>query len=127
MLQDSGEHFSYVTNAQRRPFFEAMHAACNAAGATLFGNVEVAEFLCESPEEYVKLYGRKHHATVKNPPWRAVPITRLEEKLSIASEFSERIVCWGYQQYGMPALGDKAQAWCDEYQQYYERIIKTSE
>jgi hypothetical protein len=33
MLQDSGEHFSYVTDEQRRPFFEAMSEACRQAGA----------------------------------------------------------------------------------------------
>ncbi len=53
MLQDSGEHFSYVTNEQRRPFFAAMQSACMAAGAGLWGNVETAEFECPSIEEYV--------------------------------------------------------------------------
>ncbi len=126
MLQDSGEHFSYVTNTMRHPFYEAMLAACQESGATLWGNVECAEFVCESPEKYVELYGKVHHVTVKNAPWRAVPIGRMEEKLTLAAEYCERIVTWGYQQYGMPSLGEKAQAWCRDYEAYYKRLGRSS-
>ena len=99
MLQDSGEHFSYVTNAQRRPFFQAMANACRQGGARLWGNVETAEFDCPSIEEYVRRYGRVHHSAVKNAPWRPVPIERLKEKLALAAEYSDRIVTWGYKEY----------------------------
>ena len=104
MLQDSGEHFSYVTDEQRRPFFAAMQAACQEGGAHLWGNVEVAEAVCPSIEEYIKRYGRIHHSKVKDMPWRAVPIERLESKLSLAAEYSERIVSWGYYQFGPPGI-----------------------
>ncbi len=126
MLQDSGEHFSYVTNDMRRPFFEAMHGACKSAGATLWGNVECAEFLCESPEKYVELYGKIHHAAVKDAPWRIVPMDRMEEKLRLAAEFSERIVTWGYQQFGTPSLGESARAWNQEYGAYNQRTRHTT-
>jgi len=76
--------------------------------AILWGNVEVAEFVCKSPERYVELYGRGHHSQVKDPPWRAVPMLRLKEKLALAPEYSERIVCWGYQHYCRSGLGDDA-------------------
>ena len=122
MLQDSGEHLSYVTNAQRRPFFEAMHQACTASGAKLWGNVEVAELLCKSPEKYVELYGKIHHSQVKAPPWRAVPIPRLIEKLTLAAEYSERIVCWGYQHFCRPGLGDGAVKWGKDYREYVDRF-----
>ncbi len=122
MLQDSGEHFSYVTNAMRRPFFEAMYNACAASGAKLWGNVEVAEFVCESPAKYVELYGKIHHSQVKDPPWRAVPIPRLAQKLTLAAQYCERIVCWGYQQYGRPDLGEKAVVWNQEYQKYLKGV-----
>jgi len=122
MLQDSGEHFSYVTNAMRRPFFQAMHAACKATDAKLWGNVECAEFVCESPEAYIAKYGRVHHAAVKDAPWRIVPMDRMQEKLTLASEYSERIVTWGYQQFGRPVLGEAAQAWGEAYRAYRQQI-----
>jgi hypothetical protein len=119
MLQDSGEHFSYVTNAQRRPMFQAMSEACRRGGAKFWGNVESAEFECPSKEEYVKRYGRVHHSTVKNAPWRPVPIGRLGEKLDLAAEYCEGIVTWGYQEFCRPILGDAAKKWYADYQNYY--------
>ena len=118
MLQDSGEHFSYVTNDQRRPFFRAMRDACRASGARLWGNVETAEFECPSIEENVRRYGRVHHATVKDAPWRPVPLERLKNKLALAAEHCERIVTWGYREYGRPDLGASAATWFREYREY---------
>jgi hypothetical protein len=37
MLQDSGEHFSYVTKDMRRPFFDAMAEACRKVGREVLG------------------------------------------------------------------------------------------
>lgn len=119
MMQDSGEHFSYVTNEMRRPYFQAMAAACESEGARFWGNVEVAEFECPSIEDYVKRYGRVHHSTVKNAPWRPVPMKRLQEKLDLASEFCEDIVSWGYQEFCRPVLGDSACKWYADYKAYY--------
>ncbi len=118
MLQDSGEHFSYVTNPMRRPFFEAMREACRVAGATLWGNVEVAEFECPSKEEFIRRYGRVHHSTVKKAPWRPVPITRLCEKLELASEYCENIVSWGYQEFCRSGHGSAAKRWRADYRRY---------
>ena len=126
MLQDSGEHFSYVTNKMRRPFFAAMQAACKEAGADLWGNVECAEFECKSPKRYLELYGRVHHSTVKDAPWRAVPLPRMEKKLGLAAEHCSRIVTWGYQQYGRPALGPAAQTWYDAYLRYARKEMQAS-
>lgn len=122
MLQDSGEHFSYVTNDQRRPFLEAMYGACEKSGAKFWANVETAEYICPSIQEYVARYGRVHHATVKDLPWRPVPIERLKEKLFLAAEFAERIVSWGYYQFGRPCLGKEAKKWYENYKIYYESI-----
>ncbi len=126
MLQDSGEHFSYVTMAQRRPFFAAMANACRTSGSRLWGNVETAEFECPSIEEYVRRYGRMHSARVKDAPWRPVPIDRLEQKLRLAAEYAERLVAWGYYQYGRPHLGPDAAAWYEDYRQYYLRVMGKS-
>ena len=122
MMQDSGEHFSYVTNEQRRPFFAAMRAACQAAGARFWANVEVAEAVCPSIEEYARLYGRIHHTQAKGLPWRAVPMDRLAGKLRLAAEYAERIVSWGYFQYGRPTLGPEASEWYERYRQYYASV-----
>ncbi|MCC6443803.1 MAG: DUF4434 domain-containing protein [Armatimonadetes bacterium] len=122
MLQDSGEHFSYVTDAEREPFFRAMKIACRSGGAHLWGNVETAEFECPSKEEYIRRYGRVHHSTVKNAPWRPVPIARLAGKLRLAVRFSDRIVTWGYNEFGRPHLGPKAGEWYQQYRAYYMRV-----
>ncbi len=122
MLQDSGEHFSYVTNEQRRPFFEALSAACKDSGARFWGNVETAEYVCPSIEEYVRLYGRVHHSAAKGLPWRPVPIGRMKEKLDLASRYSERIVSWGYREFCRPALGDDAKKWYDDYRAYAAEV-----
>jgi hypothetical protein len=118
MLQDSGEHFSYVTDEQRRPFFEAMSQACHKSGARFWGNVEVAEMECRSIEEYVRRYGRVHHSAAKDIPWRAVPMGRLKGKLQLAAEYTERIVSWGYREFCRPSLGAAAQSWYDAYRAY---------
>lgn len=118
MMQDSGEHFSYVQDAHRRPFFQAMAAACKTGGAAFWGNVEVAEMECGSIEEYVRRFGKVHHSAAKGIAWRPVPIERLRGKLQLAAEFTERIVSWGYQQFCRPDLGPKAREWYDAYRAY---------
>jgi hypothetical protein len=124
MLQDSGEHFSYVTMEQREPFFEAMRDACRLGGARLWGNVETAEFECPSIKEYVRRYGRMHHSTVKDAPWRPVPIARLKEKLELAARSSERIVTWGYREFCRPSLGARAAQWYEEYRRYARSVMR---
>ena len=54
-----------------------MQTACQTAGVRFWANVEVAEAICPSIEEYVRLHGRIHHAQAKGLRWRAVPIDRL--------------------------------------------------
>lgn len=119
LLQDSGEHFSYVTIEQRQPFFEAMAQACQQSGAKLWGNVEVAEMLCDSPDEYARKYGRVHPSKASGLPWRAVPMDRLKEKLDLAAQYSDRIVSWGYQEYCRPQLSPVAAKWYQDYSVYY--------
>ena len=118
MMQDSGEHFSYVQDEQRRPFFEAMAKACRQSGARFWANVEVAEMECPSIDEYVRRYGRVHHSTAKGIPWRPVPMERLRAKLDLAATYAERIVSWGYQEFCRPALGPRATVWYDAYRAY---------
>ncbi len=120
ILQDSGEHFSYVTNEMRRPFFAAMSRSCADAKARLWGNVETAEFECASKEEYVRRYGKTNPSVIKGAPWRPVPIGRLREKLYLASEYCEKIVSWGYWDYCRPSLGKPAARWYSDYMAYYD-------
>lgn len=118
MMQDSGEHFSYVQDEQRRPFYDAMSRACRASGARFWANVEVAEMECASVDEYVRRFGRVHHSTAKGIAWRPVPMDRLRSKLSLAAGYSERIVSWGYQEFCRPALGPAAKSWYAAYGAY---------
>jgi hypothetical protein len=67
----------------------------------------------------VKRYGRVHHSTVKDAPWRPVPIGRLRDKLALASEYCESIVTWGYQEFCRPVLGGTAKKWYADYRSYY--------
>ncbi len=125
MLQDSGEHFAYVTNEMRRPFFEAMYEACKSNGARFWGNVETAEYDCPSKEEFVRRYGRIHHSQAKGLSWRPVPIDRLKEKLELAAEYSEEIVTWGYREFCRPALGETALSWYEQYRAYVREATAT--
>ncbi|MHB9036208.1 MAG: DUF4434 domain-containing protein [Armatimonadota bacterium] len=120
ILQDSGEHFSFVTMEQRKPFFEAMSFACNEGGARLWGNVETAEVVVESYAEYVRRFGQAHQDVAPGVPWRPVPIDRLKDKLELAAEYSERIVSWGYREYGRPAHGSEAKKWYEDYRNYIQ-------
>lgn len=122
MLQDSGEHFSFVTNAERRPFFKAMSKACRKGGAKFWGNVETAEIDLPNKAEFVKRYGRVCSSTVPNSPWRPVPIARLREKLELATDYCENIVTWGYQDFGRPKLNDAAKHWYEDYRRYYRAL-----
>ncbi len=122
ILQDSGQHFSYVTNEMRRPFFAAMRESCAAAGAAFWANAETAEFECSSKEEYVRRYGKVHPSTIRNAPWRPTPIPRLRKKLALASEYCEKILTWGYWEYCRPSLGEAAQEWYRGYKAYYDGI-----
>lgn len=122
MMQDSGEHFSYVTIDQRRPFFKAMKAACDETHTKLWGNVETAEYVCENIDEYIRLYGRVHHSTAVGLPWRAVPMERLRQKLELASGYCERIVCWGYYEFCRPSVGADAVKWYQDYANYYKNL-----
>ena len=123
MLQDSGEHFSFVTNAQREPFYAAMQRACREGGAALWGNVECAEFECPSIEEYVRRYGRVHHGTVPYAPWRAVPMPRMQEKLELAARYCERLVTWGYQEYGRPSASPASAKWYSDYAEHRNAVL----
>jgi len=116
-LQDSGEHLSCYTIEERRPFFEAMKAACDAAGKSFWANIETGELEVASLEEYVARFGLKTHVNDPKtaPYWRGVPAAKLEEKLEFAGPFTSTAITWGYQEYIRPTLGPDAQALYDSY------------
>jgi hypothetical protein len=118
-LQDSGEHLAFYTLDDRRPFFEAMAAACDATDTQLWANVELGEMNVTSFEDYVARFGLKTH--VNDPRtklyWRAVPADKLVEKLAFAREFTPTVVSWGYQQFIRPSLGSTA---TERYLDYYQ-------
>ncbi len=116
-LQDSGEHLSYYTLEERRPFFAAMKAACDAAGAALWANIETGELLVASPEDYAARFGAKTHVNDPKtvPYWRGVPAEKLKEKLQFAGAFTDTAITWGYQEYIRPASKPTAQALYESY------------
>jgi hypothetical protein len=104
-LQDSGEHLSYYTLEDRRPFFAAMKGACDAAGKSFWANVETGELDVKSPEAYVERFGKK---TGVNDPklaafWRGVPATKLDGKLRFVSPFTATAITWGFQEFVRPS------------------------
>lgn len=116
-LQDSGEHLSYYTMEDRRPFFAAMKGACDAAGKTLWANIETGELEVKSPEEYVARFGSKTHVNDPKllPYWRGVPAAKLDEKLRFASQFTSTAITWGYQEFVRPSAKPEAKALYESY------------
>lgn len=118
-LQDSGEHLSCYTFEQRRPFFEAMKAACEATGKTLWANLETGELEVESLDDYALRFGRKTHVNDPRtaPFWRAVPPEKLEAKLRFAGSYSDTAITWGYREFLRPsaenAEADSFASYCD--------------
>ena len=110
-LQDSGEHLSFYTIDERRPFFEAMKAACEAAGTTLWANVESGELHVKDLDAYAERFGEGTHVNDPRmvPYWRGVPAERFAEKLRLAREFSPTAITWGYREYIRPGLGSEAE------------------
>jgi len=104
-LQDSGEHLACYTLEQRRPFFEAMERACNASGATLWGNVESGELNVASLEEYVRRFGLKTYVNSPEttPFWRAVPAEKFAAKLAFVGEYTHCAITWGYREFLRPS------------------------
>ena len=116
-LQDSGEHLSYYTMEDRRPFFAAMKGACDAAGKSFWANIETGELDVKSPEEYVARFGSKTH--VNDPKlaayWRGVPAAKLEEKMRLVSAFTSTAITWGYQEFVRPSSRPDAKALYESY------------
>ncbi len=116
-LQDSGEHLSFYTLDDRRPFFAAMKRACGRAGKTMWANVETGELHTDSYEDYVRRFGRKTH--VNDPrtrtAWHPVPAAKLRAKLRFAHYFTNTTITWGYREYWDPMRGTVAKSMYDAY------------
>jgi len=109
-LQDSGEHLSFYTLEERRPFFEAMKAACDATGTTLWANVESGELHVKDYDDYAGRYGKGTHVNDPRtrPDWRGVPADRFIDKLEFVRAFTPTAITWGYREYIRPRLGPDA-------------------
>ncbi len=110
-LQDSGEHLACYTLAQRRPFFEAMAAACAATGTAFWANVESGELNVTSVEDYVARFGLKTHVNSPEtaPFWRAVPAEKFRAKLELAGDYTDTSITWGYREF-LRSSGDATAA-----------------
>lgn len=116
-LQDSGEHLSFYTLDDRRPFFAAMKRACDRAGKTLWINIETGELQAENYADYERKFGRKTHVndprTAKH--WRVVPPEKLRDKLRLAHDFADTTITWGYREYWDPMRGEAGRRAYDGY------------
>jgi uncharacterized protein DUF4434 len=124
MLQDSGEHLSFFTLAQREPFFAAVAKACHEAGAKFWVNVETGEADVPDWDTYLAL------TKEGKVSWRFTPMEWLEKKLALAARYGDSIINWGYFPYMDPfPLGEtsgevaaKAKKAYKEYKAYYQRV-----
>jgi Domain of unknown function (DUF4434) len=126
-LQDNGgQHLSCFRNKDTRPFIEAFATACRNAGTRLWGNVEMGEFPVSDIADFEARYGV--NGNINDPRffknWRAVPIDQLARKLKLMSQFSERNISWGYNEFYRPTLGKKHKAAYDAYCAYYQQITQ---
>jgi hypothetical protein len=46
----------------------------------------------------------------------------MKEKLSLAAEYGERIVAWGYYEKCKPSLGPEGKAWYEGYREYIDTL-----
>lgn len=90
MLQDSGEHLSFFTLEDREAFWAATAAACRAAGAEFWLNVESGEMVAKDWDDYLRRQANGETT------WRVTPRDWLERKLRRASHYADHIVNWGY-------------------------------
>jgi len=90
MLQDSGEHLSFYTLAEREPFFAAFSRACKRAGTKLWLNVETGQVNANDWPEALEM------EKDKRKKWDFTKIGWLSLKLELASKYGEEIVNWGY-------------------------------
>ncbi|MFH1740314.1 MAG: DUF4434 domain-containing protein [bacterium] len=102
-LQDSGEHLSFYTVEQRRPFLAAVQWACAKTGKEFWVNVETGHLQCEGWEDYLRDYNCSVNDPKTQEAWCAVPQDMLEAKLRLAAQYGTRIITWGYQQYFSPS------------------------
>ncbi len=122
-LQDSGEHLSFTSIEQRRPFLAAVQRACANAEKTFWVNVETGHLRCEDWTAYLRDFNCPVNDPKTQKAWEAVPQERLEAKLRLAAQYGERIITWGYQQYLSPTgawTGKPSQETLKAYQAYRE-------
>lgn len=121
-LQDSGEHLSFYTLEDRRPYFAAMKRACTRAGKTLWINIETGELHADSYADYESKFGRKTHVNDArtHDHWRVVPPEKLRRKLGLAREFTDTTITWGYREYWDPMRGPAAK---ERYEAYLAAAI----
>lgn len=93
MLQDSGEHLSFFTLAEREPFFAAFARACERAGTEFWVNVETGQADVKDWPEALALW-KEWPRTEK---WRVfTEMDWLSQKLELASMYGGHIINWGY-------------------------------
>jgi hypothetical protein len=117
MLQDSGEHLSFFTLADREPFWAAVAKACHDAHVKFWVNIETGHAVVADWDEYLRLEAER------KVPWAVTPMDWLEQKLRLAARYGDNIVNWGYFPYMDPQGGPEARKAYAAYQDYYKHIL----
>ncbi|MHB8580117.1 MAG: DUF4434 domain-containing protein [Ignavibacteriaceae bacterium] len=97
MLQDSGEHLSFFTLAEREPFFAAFSRACKLAGSKLWLNVETGQVDAKDWPEALEMERNKQNK------WEFTDIDWLSKKLNLAAKYGDGIINWGYYPFMNPS------------------------
>jgi hypothetical protein len=123
MLQDSGEHTSFITIEDRRPFFEAVKKACDKQNIQLWANIELGEIDVKNFEElrdYRGGYGcHEDNAKMEQSKWTGIELNKLDKKIKLGLEYCTNLVSWGYQQFMSPfADRDFAKDYYNAYKKY---------
>jgi hypothetical protein len=100
-----------------------MAQACSATGTSLWANVESGELHVASLEDYAARFGLKTpvNSPETEPFWRAVPAEKFRAKLSMAGEYTDTAITWGYREFLRPSRGLEAAQAYDGYVRVFAR------
>jgi hypothetical protein len=122
-LQDSGEHLSFYTVADREPYFKALREACDNTDKTLWGNLETGELVVDNFEAFERDFGCHVNDPKTQKFWRAVPAAKMKAKAEMMCCYVDKLISWGYREYIRPSLGQKAAEVYDQYRAYVQMYL----
>jgi hypothetical protein len=122
-LQDSGEHLSFYSIAEREPFFQALRSACDKTDRILWGNLETGELVVDNFEAFMRDFGCHVNNAKTREHWRAVSARKMQAKAEMIACYVDKIMSWGYREYVRPSLGEESKRVHKEYKEYVMRFF----